>query len=303
MRNISRGKNTRYQTANSPLTNMYSTPIEIFILFVVLLVLLMIGSFAWLIGLTATRPDDAIKTLCQLEDTDCNELEQGNIIVYEETNDQWVSSSFPDPPETCNCSLLTVENFQFPNTTGPPCVCGEENCHLNRIWFCNDGGQFYYCDRHSNTWLNVGPPISLWGEQSRQCNFANNPVTDSGCAMALGARALPASGAPEYGLYMFQNFTVVSWGSSIDDQSECVSGSYDVLICWTPGPMDDDVYSIEDCARIATNQTSDAANNLDLRIEIPGNRYIIWGLENNCNGGGSINGMNIHLNIKYRISL
>jgi hypothetical protein len=280
---------------------IFTFPDVSLVVIIMLLTMLVIGAYVWLIIITTTNQDDTIDKFCGLEDTDCDGIEQGDIIIYEEANNLFVPSNLPDPPETCNCSILTVENFQIPGATSPPCVCGEENCTQNRIWFCSEGGQFYYCDNSSDTWLNVGPPISLWGEQSRQCNFGNNPVTDAGCAMALGARALPSSGAPEYGLYMLQNFTIVSWGSSIDDQSECVSGSYDVLVCWSPGPMQDDVYSIEDCVRIGVNQTTDAANGLDLRVDIPGNRYIIWGLENNCNGGGSVNGMNIHLNIKYRM--
>ncbi len=203
-------------------------------------------------------------------------------------------------PESCNATLCECDNFIFPNVTDAPCICGDPGCDFNTIWFCPIDGSFYYCDSLSSTWLHVGPPVSLEGEQDVACNFGMNPTDDSGCAVAWGAAVGIDDDTPRNGLFIYNDFTVVSYGISIDDASECSTGSYDVMVCWTSGPLDDADFALANCTDIATGLTTDAANSLDIRIEVPGHRYIVWGLENNCNGGGVITDWNVHLMIKYR---
>ena len=134
-------------------------------------------------------------------------------------------------------------------------------------------------------------------------------TNDAGCAMSYGSGAMGSSQDPVHGLYIYKDFTVISWGVSIDDEEECTSGSFDTVICLTTGPTVDDGYALSNCTTLGSGLTSDAENDLGLRIEVPGNRYVIWGLNNNCsqsqggnnpNGAGSISSANLHLLIKYR---
>jgi hypothetical protein len=174
-------------------------------------------------------------------------------------------------------------------------------CPYNMMWFCSKDGTFYFCDSMSDTWLHVGAPVSLVGEQNKPCNFGDNPTNDEGCSVAWGAGVGTDTNTPRTGLFAYTNFTVISWGLSMDDQSECTSGFYNVMICWTTGPLEDSDFVIGNCQYLAMNQTGDAAHALNLRFEIPGYRYIIWGVENFCNGGGSVTDWNVHLLIKYRM--
>jgi len=238
-----------------------------------------------------------IDALCELPDVDCGSgPEEGDILVYDNTTNLWMLES----KNLCNCTNLIVETFSFPNVSGAPCICGDPGCDYNTIWFCDTDGQFYFCDALSDTWIGVGPPLSLDGEQDSPCDFGNNPINDTGCSVAWGADV--GTDAAVIGLFMYTDFTIFHWGVSIDDQSECLTGFYNVMVCWSSGPLVDDDYDLANCTYVATNQTSDASSGLNLRVEVPGNRFIIWGLENFCNdeGGQSIIDWNVHLLVKYR---
>jgi hypothetical protein len=198
---------------------------------------------------------------------------------------------------------LAVTSFQFESPDPkPPCECNSgPDCPPNYIWFCDTHGTFFYCDANSSSWLNVGMPISMEGEQNVGCNFGNTLVNDNGCGAAWGAGVGTDDDFPRNGLFIHTNIIIVSWGISIDDQNECNSGSYDAMVCWTSGPNEDSDFHLDNCTTIESGLTNDAENDLSLRIEIPGNRYIAWGITNGCNGGGTITDWNMHLLVKYSI--
>jgi hypothetical protein len=200
---------------------------------------------------------------------------------------------------------LAVTSFQFESPDPkPPCECNSgPDCPPNYIWFCDTHGTFFYCDANSSSWLNVGMPISMEGEQNVGCNFGRTLVDDNGCSAAWGAGVGTDDDVPRNGLFIHTDIYIVSWGVSIDDQTECVSGSYDAMVCWTSGPTEDADYDLSNCTTIESGLTNDAENDLSLslRIPIPGQRYIAWGIANNCNGGGTITDWNMHLLVKYSI--
>jgi hypothetical protein len=197
---------------------------------------------------------------------------------------------------------LEVTTLQFPPSEGPPCDCNSgPECPPNLVFFCTDHGSFFYCDENSSSWLSVGMPISMEGEQNVGCVFGNNLTNDYGCSAAWGAGVGVDDNIPRNGLYVHSDLTIISWGISIDEQSECSSGSYDAMVCWTSGPTEDSDYHPSNCTVLESGLTQDAENDLGLRVEIPGHRYIAWGIHNGCNGGGTVTDWNMHLLIKYRI--
>jgi len=271
-------------------------------------------------------------TLCELPDVNCTGNGDGSIIIYNNITNGWETQPPPNicehPDVDCTGGPEEGDLLMFNNVTNkwelvhrwevahppnpgnePPCVCGDPECPTNTIWFSTDDGLEFFCDNRTLTWLAVGSPISLWGEQTYACNANMDITTDAGCAMSYGSGAMGSSQDPVHGIYIYKDFTVISWGVSIDDDEECTSGSFDTVVCWTSGPTVDDGYVLSNCTTLGSGLTTDAENDLGLRIEVPGNRYVIWGLINNCsqskqgnnpNGAGSIASANLHLLVKYR---
>jgi hypothetical protein len=271
-------------------------------------------------------------TLCELPDVNCTGNGDGSIIIYNNITNEWETQPPPNicehPDVDCTGGPEEGDLLMFNNVTNkwelvhrwevahppnpgnePPCICGDPECPANTIWFSTEDGLEFFCDNRTLTWLAVGSPISLWGEQTYACNANMDITTDAGCAMSYGSGAMGSSQDPVHGLYIYKDFTVISWGVSIDDEEECTSGSFDTVVCWTTGPTVDEGYVLSNCTTLGSGLTSDAENDLGLRIEVPGNRYVIWGLINNCsqskggnnpNGAGSIASANLHLLVKYR---
>jgi hypothetical protein len=231
-----------------------------------------------------------------------------SILNADNTNDVLIRSLHLTLVATLICTDpiptdLVVTSFQFPEEDPgvAPCTCNSgPECPPNMIWFCPLDGAFYFCDDNSSSWMQVGPPISLEGEMDVGCNFGNNPTNDNGCSTAWGSGVGTDDDIPRNGLFMYTDFTIISWGVSIDEQSECLTGSYNVMVCWSSGPTEDSDFALANCTDMGTGLTTDASHDLDLRLEVPGFRYVVWGIENNCNGGGTITDWNIHMLIKFR---
>jgi hypothetical protein len=92
--------------------------------------------------------------------------------------------------------------------------------------------------------------------------------------------------------------TVIAYGFSMDDD-ECTSGSFDIEVWSTGSNTDDNTFIFEQ--NIATGLTDEAHNDNNLNVDIGGNQYTMWGIENNCPpGSNDIDDFNIIIYFKWR---
>jgi len=183
----------------------------------------------------------------------------------------------------------------------PPAVC--EFSVYGRTFVDTDTGISYTCDPSRNKWLSI-ETLPLWGDETGQCNNGNNPNNDGSCNVDWGNGLGPnlAEGdAPELGLYVPYNATVIAAGFSVEDTECDGGGSFDLEI-WETGSnaIDDAPYTL--AAEIITGLSStQVANNNFLNVDFDGDQYTIWGIENNCSGGNNdIEDWNMIIYLKWR---
>lgn len=163
------------------------------------------------------------------------------------------------------------------------------------LWFSSVSGQTFVCDTSNgrNAWLSQSV-MTLYGESNGTCNSGQNAGSSDGCNVDWGD-GLGADTNTDLGLFMPYNITVVGFGFS-DDNESCNSGSYDVEIYTTPNASDDNNYSFD--ANVASGLTTSPSNGINLNVPITGNRYMIWGIDNNC--GQNIDDWNVILYYRIR---
>lgn len=213
----------------------------------------------------------------------------GQLLEYNASGDCWTPINGFGPP------------FNLNNDTSiPPCACGTLGCPPGANFFNPIDGAFYVCDFLSgDTWMLIGQPDSIAGEQQSSCDAGNGPWNDNGCAVAWGDGLGRDNGANS--LFIEKDFVVVGWGVSIDDEVECAPGIYDVVICWSPGPNTDDSFGPDNCTVLSSGEFNDTSNEIDVRYNIPGNRYFLYGIHNiNCSDS-PVNDFNMNIFIKNRI--
>jgi len=102
------------------------------------------------------------------------------------------------------------------------------------------------------------------------------------------------------GLYVPYDMTVVAWGFSDDNTGlPCGGGGTFDLEVWGSGsPLVDEPLTLANGVVIAAGLNDDAQNGINTNIDLDGNQYIIWGLDNDCNA--SITDWNMIFYTKWR---
>lgn len=179
----------------------------------------------------------------------------------------------------------------FDATPVPPVTCEFEN--YGRTFQDTDTGLTYVCDSTRDKWLSI-ETIVLKGEDTGTCEAGNDLGNDADCNVDWGDALGPDAGT-DLGLYFPYDATVIAYGFS-EDNDACTSGSMDIEIWNTGSSANDNAYALEQTIDAGLNNQAHNANNLD--VDILGDDYKLWGIDNNC--GQAIDDFNIILYIKWR---
>jgi len=168
-----------------------------------------------------------------------------------------------------------------------------------RTFIDTDTGIAYVCDPSRDKWLSV-ETIFLVGEEGGGCGDEEGPDFENNCSVdwGNGLGNDVSGGIPEVGLYIPYNMTLIAYGISIDDPTDCDSGAspnYDFEFWGTSSNNTDEGYALQ--AEIV-GLTGEVNNDNQLDLDIIGDQYTFWGLENHCNE--DINDFNVMLYLKWR---
>ncbi len=175
-------------------------------------------------------------------------------------------------------------------TTGssPSSSCASANA--GDLYMDTDTGLTYICDKSNsrNKWLSL-QDNTFTGEETSSC-YSGDTVSDGTCNVDFGD-AVPYN----VGLYLAHPITITGFGYS--SQSDyCTSGSFDVEV-WGTGSNSENE-SISHKVTVASGLNNKAHNSKTLNLDLDGNQYIKWGLDNNC--GQTIADFNIILYYRLR---
>jgi len=172
-----------------------------------------------------------------------------------------------------------------------------------RTFVDTDNGIAYVCDPSRDKWLSVETMV-LFGDESGTCDGdgTNDPNNDEGCNVdwGNGLGASVGGGNAELGLYVPYNSTIISLGWSIDDTQCDTGGSFDLEFWSTGSNAVDEPYTLEQEFVTGLSSTQ-VYNDNNLNIDINGNQYTLWGIDNNCTGGNSdMDDWNLIIYLKWR---
>ncbi len=177
----------------------------------------------------------------------------------------------------------------------PTITCEVGN--YGRTFADTDTGVAYICDPTRDKWLSF-ETISLLGEEVGTCPNGADFDSDVDCHVDFGDSLGGLTSNPDLGVYIPYNMTVTAYGFSMDDD-ECSSGSFDVEIWGSNSSLTDE--PMVQLAEVATGLTDDSHSDNNRNVDIEGNQYIMFGVDNNCLGGGDdIDDYNIILYFKWR---
>lgn len=179
----------------------------------------------------------------------------------------------------------------------PPVAC--QSGFYGRTFIDTDTGISYICDPTRDKWLSF-ETMTLIGEENGVCDNNDDFDADPDCHIDFGdgVGGGPFDNNPDLGIYFPYDFTVIAYGLSMDND-DCGAGSYDIEVWSTGDNADDNNYAFEDNIAVGLNGEAHNDNNLD--VDIGGNQYTIWGIDNNCPAGGSdIDDYNIIIYFKWR---
>lgn len=174
----------------------------------------------------------------------------------------------------------------------PPVTCNATNSGAQ--FMDSDSGIVYVCDTSNgrNKWLGQSEMV-LWGEESGNCRSGDDVGNSTNCTVDWGNGLGPDGG--QIGFYLPYDAAVTGYGFSADNDA-CITGSFDVEIWSSPNDTNDNSYSF--VGNAATGLNDEAHNSNTLNLDLTGNRYLIWGIDNNC--GQSIDDFNVVLYLRYR---
>ncbi len=195
-------------------------------------------------------------------------------------------------------TLSTYNNelaFRTIQSSNTPVACSSTVAGMQ--WMDTDTGILYICDTSNgrNKWLSP-QDISLFGDESGSCSAGADPNSNANCNVDWG-NGLGPDGSTLLGLYIPNNITITGYGFS-EDNDACTSGSFDVEIWGTGANNDDNNYSLANGATIASGLTGETHNSNSLNVDVDGDQYVLWGLDNNC--GQNIDDWNVILYYRYR---
>ncbi len=193
-------------------------------------------------------------------------------------------------------SLSTFGNeltFRTRQSNTPPVACGASFAGMQ--WMDTDSGILYICDVSNgrNKWLSTDEKV-IFGDETGSCTAGADPNSNASCNVDWG-NGLGPDGGTVLGFYIPRDITITGYGFS-EDNDACTSGSFDLEIWGTGSNSDDNNYSFQQ--EIATGLTGQAHNGDSLNVNITGNQYILWGIDNNC--GEDIDDWNLILYFRYR---
>jgi len=182
--------------------------------------------------------------------------------------------------------------FRTLQSSSPPFLC--TGSVTGTQWMDTDTGILYICDTSNSrdSWLSM-ESFTLFGDESSSCGSGSSP-SNGNCNVDWG-NGLGPDNSTDLGLYLPYPATITAYGFSADNDA-CSSGSFDVEVWSTGSNTDDNSYSLE--VEVDTGLTGQAHNSNTLNIQLNGNQYILWGLDNNC--GQSIDDFNIILYYRWR---
>lgn len=205
-----------------------------------------------------------------------NEGESG--IIRTQVNENLASSGVVVTLSTDRGVVSTLPAYKPTSidiSSNPPVSC--QIGFYGRTFLDTDTGITYVCDPLRDKWLSLNS-IPLWGDESGNCDPGDTPNNSDGCNVDWGNGLGPESNSG-LGLYLPHNMTITSYGFS-EDNDACLIGSFDLEVWGTGSNTDDDNFSLEQ--EIATGLTDEAHNSNNVDIDIDGDQYILWGIENNC---------------------
>jgi len=179
--------------------------------------------------------------------------DNGVVAMLPDTKNSWIDAA-PAPSITCE-----VGNY-------------------GRTFVDTDTGVAYICDPTRDKWLSLETMI-YYGEEPETCSAGNDIFNDDDCSVDWGQNIGSGFGAPDSGIYIPYNMTIISYGVSmvVDD---CDTGSYNIQLGGTETNLADQPYF--NITNIASGLTDEFDNNDNLNIDVNGTQYIIWGIDNNC---------------------
>lgn len=202
----------------------------------------------------------------------------------------WQSLSFDSANSTftTNNTQLTTRIRQ---SATPPfaCTAGVSGT----LWMDTDNGLLHTCDGVRTKWL-TSPDVIMWGENTGTCNAGSDGTNSISCAVQWGG-SLGADTATDLGFYLPYPATITGYSFS-EDNDACTSGSMDVEIYASGSNADENNFGTT--INIATGLNNQVHNANDLNIDVDGNQYIIWGIDNNC--GQNIDDWNVILYLRWR---
>lgn len=192
----------------------------------------------------------------------------------------WINTStnltFINVDSTAGAAIWLDVDYRFATST-PPATCSAS--FAGQTFMDTDSGIVYVCDTSNgrNKWLSTQDNV-IFGDESGNCSTLGNPGNEEGCTVDWG-NGLGSDGSTDLGFYIPHDITVTGFGFSADNDS-CFFGSFDVEVWSTGSNSDDNNYSFD--TNIATGLTGQAHNSNSLNIDIDGDQYILWGIDNNC---------------------
>jgi len=170
-----------------------------------------------------------------------------------------------------------------------------------RTFVDTDTGVSYICDPTRDKWLST-ETITLYGENDKDCENGWDIGTNRECVIRFGdGLGGGDNDTPDMGLYIPYNMTITAWAFSSGDFT-CGS-TFDLEVWGSGTDLDDQPLSLGNGAAFATGLDSTPQNDKNADVDIEGNQYIIWGIDNNCGGGSPgdvIEFWNIILYTKWR---
>ena len=183
--------------------------------------------------------------------------------------------------------------FRTRQSATPPVACSATVAGMQ--WMDTDNGITYSCDTSNSRdkWLSHAEMVAF-GDESGSCPAGSDANSNANCNVDWG-NGLGPDGATNLGFYIPNDVTVTGYGFS-EDNDACTSGSFDLEIWGTSSNSDDNTYAFE--ADLATGLTGEAHNSNVLNVDIAGDQYTVWGIDNNC--GQGIDDWNLVIYYRYR---
>ncbi len=163
--------------------------------------------------------------------------------------------------------------------TVPPLICNSLITGMQ--WMDTETGINYSCDTSNgrSKWLSIGD-LSEQGAQPNLCSKGDDLGDNEDCGISMGDRIGLGGDVPQMGLYLPYPATITGYGFSMDSDL-CLAGSFDIEVWSTGSNSDDNNYSLE--TTVAAGLTGEVYNSNSLNVDLNGDQYYIFGLDNNCN--------------------